>query len=68
MLSSEQVLDDYYPQVRAWLIQIGAVLDRYDRAGGGLDADQRLRRYHQSLQILASADGDRAEQIQRLFS
>ena len=75
MLSSRQVLDDYFPQVRAWLIQIAATMDRFDRAAGG-DAnaptasdDLRLEQYRQAVNVLAASEGpDRAEKIQVIFS
>ena len=68
MLEPRQVLDRYYPEVRAWLIQIAAVMDRYDRAGGG-DADERLRHYREALKVLqTSTTGDRAQRIQMIFS
>jgi len=68
MLEPRQVLDRYYPEVRAWLIQIAAVMDRYDRAGGG-DADERIRYYREALKVLqTSTTDDRAERIQMIFS
>jgi hypothetical protein len=71
MLSPQQVLDHYFPEVRAKLIEIAAVLDRYERAGGkGHSADARLRQCAESLSVLSGAGGkaDRAERIQRIFS
>lgn len=79
MLNSQQVLDRYYPEVRAWLIQIAAVMDRYDRAraaegeadgGGDGGADPRLEHYRAALKVLASdeATADRARQIQMIYS
>ena len=75
MLSSREVLDDYFPQVRAWLIQIAATMDRFDRAaaaeaGAPTDADEpRLDQYRRAVQVLAdSQTPDRAEKIQVIFS
>jgi hypothetical protein len=67
MLEPRQVLDRYYPEVRAWLIQIAAVMDRYERAGGG-DGDERLRQYREALKVLQSPGDDRAERIQVIYS
>ncbi len=75
MLTSQQVLDDYFPEVRAWLIQMAAVMDRYERAAAG-DAnaptaadDQRLAQFQKALEVLASTGStDRAEKIQVIFS
>lgn len=72
MLNRQQVLDRYFPEVRAQLIQIAAVMDRADRAPGsapGSGSDQREVLYAESLKVLADKDTpDRAERILRLFS
>ena len=72
MLSREDVLESYFPEVRAWLIQIAAVMDRYERAEGeiGAEGEDALRRYRESLAVLAETEGraDRAERIQKIFS
>jgi hypothetical protein len=84
MLTPHQVLDRYFPEVRAALISTAAVLDRLDRArssaeptstpsgGGGhsVGGDPRLALFHESLRVLADTapSADRALRIQRLFS
>ena len=72
MLNRQQVLDRYFPEVRAWLIQIAAVMDRADRAEGATPTsggDQREALYAESLKVLADTNApDRAERILRLFS
>ena len=76
MLKRNQVMDSYFPEVRAWLIQIAAVMDRLDRStpgssGGGLSPDDpRLKQFQQSLDVLRNTRGkaNRAEQIQMIFS
>jgi hypothetical protein len=73
VLKPKQVLDGYFPEVRAWLIQIAAVMDRCDRAaaaGEPVDGDPRLKQYQQSLEVLMKTrhQPNRAETIQRIFS
>ena len=75
MLTGLQVLDRYFPEVRAWLIQTAAVLDRYDRAveseGGPAPDDERWRLLRESLDVLRdehSDSADRAARIQMIFS
>ncbi len=73
MLPPNKVLDSYFPEVRAWLIQIAAVMDRYDRAAaehGSAGPDDRLKLYQQALEVLArtQARAERAEKIQMIFS
>lgn len=74
MLNAPQVLDRYFPQTRAELLEIAAAMDRYDRAArqdpDTPEGDERLERFYRALDVLADrhADGDRAERIQMIFS
>ncbi|MEX2672809.1 MAG: hypothetical protein WD294_11945 [Phycisphaeraceae bacterium] len=72
MLTRKQVLDRYYPEVRAWLLQIAAVMDRHDRAEDAEPTadDPRLKQYHEALKVLAEdkSDADRARMIQLIYS
>lgn len=74
MLTAERVLDEYFLDNRCMLLEIGAMLDRYDvacdrdlRPGA---ADPRLEKIYASLAILADRDAtpDRAERLLNLFS
>ena len=75
MLTAKQVLDEYFLENRCALLEIAAMLDRYDTARDGTDqpagcSDPRLERIYQSLRILADRNtgSNRAEQLLRLFS
>ena len=75
MLTSEQVLDEYFLDTRCMLVEIAATLDRYDVAGkctGGSESgtDPRLEKIYHSLSVLAdkSAGPSRAERLLNLFS
>jgi hypothetical protein len=65
-----QILDAYFLEVRARLIEIAAALDRVDRAPGrqALQNDPRFGFITCSLSVLQSAAPDRAKQIQELYS
>ena len=65
--SPGEVLDAYFLETRAKLLEIAANLDRVDRAGGAA-SDPRITFILKSLTILQSATPHRAEQIQRLYS
>jgi hypothetical protein len=74
-LRPADVLDLYFLETRAKLLEIAATLDRLDRATVGAtpedrlaSTDPRLTFIQQSLQLLQSANPNRAEQIQRLYS
>lgn len=63
------VVDAYFMEHRAKLIDIAAFLDRVDRApADGGDEDVRLVALREALGILADGDGERARRILDLFS
>lgn len=75
MLTAGEVLNTYFLETRCQLIEIGAMLDRLDRAaaaGSASDplADVRLARIYQSLALLAEPQTtpDRAERLLNLFT
>jgi hypothetical protein len=71
MLTAGEVLGTYFLDIRCQLLEIGAMLDRLDRAASGEPpADQRLVKIYQSLQLLAERETtpDRAERLLNLFS
>ena len=69
-MDSLQVLDAYFLEVRAKLLEIAATLDRVDRAAGAEDVqgDARMMFIREALTVLQSAEPGRAERIQRLYS
>ena len=75
MLTAGEVLGTYFLETRCQLIEIGAMLDRLDRAAaagppGDPLADVRLVRIYQSLALLAEpkTTPDRAERLLNLFT
>lgn len=60
-MNRQQLLDLYFPEARAKLIDIAAFLDRLDRAPG--DADFRMSAFVQALQQLQRKHGSRAEHV-----
>ena len=65
-----QVLDAYFLEVRAKLLEIAATLDRVDRGAdrAALAGDARLLFITRALAVLEGDGPDRAERIQRLYS
>ncbi|HVS72794.1 MAG TPA: hypothetical protein VHQ47_16175 [Phycisphaerae bacterium] len=61
------VLDAYFLEVRGKLLEIAAVLDRVERAGGAA-GDARLAFVEGALGILREGGADRAERVLRLYS
>ena len=58
-LTVEQVVDHYFLEHRAKLIDIAAFLDRIDRAAGD-DDDFRLAAFRRALALLGDGRGERA--------
>ena len=75
MLTAEKVLDLYFLDARCMLIEIAALLDRYDRAvqnesGTMPTSVDRLDRIYQALTLLAEREttANRSERLLNLFS
>jgi hypothetical protein len=69
------VLDQYALEVRCKLLEVAAVLDRYDRACQAHpeltpEDDPRLVQFRQALAVLHSpqAEANRAEQVAMIYS
>ena len=67
-LEASDVLNREFPEIRAWLLQIGAALDRMERGIGSVADDPRRKSIDDALRLLLASGADRAEQIQLLFS
>lgn len=60
-MNRRQLLDLYYLEARAKLIDLAAFLDRLDRAEG--EGDFRLEAFRAALQQLQSGNESRAERV-----
>ncbi|HAM72502.1 MAG TPA: hypothetical protein DCM86_12745 [Verrucomicrobiales bacterium] len=60
-MTRQQVLDLYFMDARARLIDIAAFLDRVDRGSG--DPDFRLEAYRKAMRELTQGGGDRAKRV-----
>ena len=59
--TKQAVLDQYFVEVRAKLIEVAAFLDRVDRAEG--DEDYRIKAFREALKALEGNQPERAKQI-----
>lgn len=66
--SKQQVIDTYFMEHRAKLIDIAAYLDRIDRGQGADPADFRDLAFRQAVGILVDGKTHRAKRILELFS
>lgn len=65
-MNRQQLLDLYYLEARAKLIDLAAFLDRLDRAPG--EGDFRLAAFNQALEHLQSEKTARAERVLKVLS
>jgi hypothetical protein len=71
MRDAQQTLDQYFFEMRWRCLSLAADLDRVERAPGGpalLKSDPRLAQLREAIGVLTKATGNRAEQVQMVFS
>ncbi len=71
MRDAQQTLDQYFLEMRWRCLSLAADLDRVERAPGGpavLEADPRLKQLREAIRVLTDGKGNRAEQVQNIFS
>ncbi|TWT89634.1 hypothetical protein Mal64_00110 [Pseudobythopirellula maris] len=68
VMTAEEILQRDFLPLRARLIEVAAMLDRLDRAGGSPPDDERMGLVAQAIARLSEDRDDRAEDLQRLFS
>jgi len=68
-MPAAQVLDNYFLEARARLLDLAAILDRIHRGSGAekLD-DARLNRVEAAIKLLNNQQENRAALVQELFS
>jgi hypothetical protein len=67
-LTAAEVLEREFLNIRARILEVGALLDRLERAEGDVRLDPRCQRIERALDVLSQQDAPRAEQIQMIFS
>jgi hypothetical protein len=67
-LAQEQVINHYFFEHRAKLIDIAAYLDRIDRAQKSLEPDFRHQSFLTALSVLLSKEPNRTKRILELLS
>ena len=67
-MNSNEIMDREFLVIRAKLLEVGAALDRLERAEGDVSNDNRLQLIRDAIELVASDNSHRAERIQLLFS
>ena len=71
MRDAQQTLEQYFLEMRWRCLSLAADLDRIERSPGGpgvLDGDPRLKKLREAIGVLLDGTGNRAEQVQSIFS
>jgi hypothetical protein len=66
--TAAEILDREFLTIRGKLLEVAAALDRIERGTGSAAKDPRLAKLRETLTILGRDGGQRAEQLQLLFS
>ena len=68
--TARAIAEQSFLEIRAKILEVGAALDRIERAEGAgeLAGDPRMQQLRESLAILQTSGTDRAERIQMVFS
>jgi hypothetical protein len=69
-LPAARALDQFFLEARAKLLDLAAIFDRVGRGeeAAAAEADPRMARIRQALEVLLDRSGGRAERIQQIFS
>jgi hypothetical protein len=69
-LPARAALDAWFLEARSKLLDLAAILDRVGRGAGAAEAeaDPRLAKVRQALEVLHDQSGGRAERVQQIFS
>jgi hypothetical protein len=71
MPSGKDYLEAQFLDMRARALSLAADLDRIERSEGGaqlLESDVRIQKLRRAIKIILDERGNRAEQVQMLFS
>jgi len=71
MRDAKETLEQFFLEMRWRCLSLAADLDRIERAAGGpavIDSDPRLRKLREAIGVLNKTGGNRAEQVQTIFS
>lgn len=67
-MAAPDVLNREYLSIRGKILELAAALDRIQRSHGSVEGDSRLALVHEALDVVRDQRGNRAEEIQLIFS
>ena len=67
-MTAPQILNREFLEMRTRILDLAAALDRLDRGGESVEDDSRLNKLFEAIDVLREDKGDRAEQVQLIFS
>ena len=66
--TASDILNREYLEIRCKILELAAAMDRLERAPGSVADDARMTKIREALGVVADERGDRAEQVQLIFS
>lgn len=66
--SAADILNREYLEIRCKILELAAAMDRLERGTGSVGDDPRLVKIREALEVVGDDRGDRAEQVQLIFS
>lgn len=66
--TAADILNREFLELRCKVLELAAAMDRLDRASGTVDDDPRMEKLKAALAVVSEDRGDRAEQVQLIFS
>jgi len=67
-MNKNPVLDREFLEIRSLIVQLAAALDRVQRCPDSSKTDKRRGQIESAIRLVLHSDGNRAEQVQLLFS
>jgi hypothetical protein len=69
MPNASEILEQQFFEMRWRVLSLAADFDRIQRAGdGAMPGDPRLTKLREAIEVLKSAESDRAARVQMIFS
>ena len=67
-MNSKEILEREFLEIRAKILEVGAALDRIERAEGDVSSDPKMSLVNEAIRVLSGGENHLAERIQLLFS
>lgn len=66
--TATDILNREFLEIRCKILELAAAMDRLERGAGSVADDPRMAKIREALDVVGDERGDRAEQVQLIFS